>query len=218
MGQSVGCRVVGLSCLSPSGILQLKLALLLSRVAGHRRASCRLPLAAVGRHSKSQPIRNPHRTSQQQPSKKEHQLPAPALQAPSPHPSRRLAASRAWLFVSPPSFQAHPSIHHPPHHTITHAEHSSHSHTHPGASRIPRYQNRQDAEMYAPNPQSLPPTQLTNPFHSLLRLLRRLPHPRLHERAQSPQQRPQPPAQRRRLLPACASPLSNSLPKSLPTN
>jgi len=36
---------------------------------------------------------------------------------------------------------------------------------------------------------------------SLLRLLRCLSHPRLYERAQGPQQRPQPLAQRRRLLP-----------------
>lgn len=38
-------------------------------------------------------------------------------------------------------------------------------------------------------------------IHSLLRLLRCLPHARLHERAQGPQQRPQPSAQRHRLLP-----------------
>jgi U1 small nuclear ribonucleoprotein C len=46
------------------------------------------------------------------------------------------------------------------------------------------------------------------PIHSLLRLLRCLPHARLHERAQSPQQRPQPPAQCHRLLPAYVLPVS----------
>jgi len=39
---------------------------------------------------------------------------------------------------------------------------------------------------------------------ALRRLLRCLPHPRLDERAQSPQQRPEPPAQRRGILPAYA--------------
>lgn len=49
--------------------------------------------------------------------------------------------------------------------------------------------------------------QLTRTFpYSLLRLLRCLPHPRLDERAQSTQQRSQPPAQCHRLLPTCDIP------------
>ena len=108
--------------------------------------------------------------------------------------ARRPAASRALLylafFCSGAIFEARIDLNHH-HNTIS-------------AHRDPsRPHALQDAEMQAAPPPT-PPTFLTRPS-SLLRLLRCLPDPRLDERAQSPQQRPQPPAQRRRLLPACAS-------------
>ena len=59
--------------------------------------------------------------------------------------------------------------------------------------------------LHSPSPSTPPPSiQLTKakPLPSLLRLLRRLPNPRLHLGPKSAQQRPQPPAQRRGLLPA----------------
>ena len=139
-------------------------------IEAHRRASCRLPLAAVGRHSRLQPISAPQPTSQQQPSKK--RATAPCTQPCRPQrPTRRVASQpRPSLarFCLPPSFGSFQSI---LHHHHARADHSFHpptqpTHLGPSPSRDPTH--RQDAEMQVPQSSIAPPKPLLTVLASAL--------------------------------------------------